>query len=212
MRLDHVSYAAGPAGLAAATQRLGSALGAGFSDGGMHPSFGTRNFVLPLAGGCYLEVVEVLDHPAADTASFGRAVRSRQQAGGGWVGWVIGVDDLQPIEARLSRPAVAGHRRRPDGRELRWRQLGVSELAAKPYLPYFVQWLVDPQDHPSSAARGAASITRLELAGSPDALAEHTGQEPDRLPDGPELAWVDAEQPGLVAVVFDTPNGRVRLD
>ena len=71
MRLDHLAYAAGPEGLTSCVQRLGANLGAGFTDGGIHPSFGTRNFVLPLADGCYLEVVEALDHPAVDQ----RAVR-----------------------------------------------------------------------------------------------------------------------------------------
>ena len=83
MRLDHLSYAAGPEGLGACVQRLGSALGAGFRDGGLHPRFGTRNFVLPLAGGVYLEVVGALDHPAADKAPFGQAVKARSEAGGG---------------------------------------------------------------------------------------------------------------------------------
>ena len=49
MRLDHLSYAAGPEGLASCVQRLGARLGAGFTDGGIHPTFGTRNFVLALA-------------------------------------------------------------------------------------------------------------------------------------------------------------------
>ena len=51
MRLDHLSYAAGPEGLGACVQRLGARLGAAFTDGGLHPSFGTRNFVLPLKNG-----------------------------------------------------------------------------------------------------------------------------------------------------------------
>ncbi|MCA9721828.1 MAG: VOC family protein, partial [Gemmatimonadetes bacterium] len=63
MRLDHLSYAAGPDGLAATAQRIGDLLGRTFSDGGVHPRFGTRNMILPLAGGTYLEIVEVLDHP-----------------------------------------------------------------------------------------------------------------------------------------------------
>src|SRR5690349_25083836 len=106
MRLDHLSYAAGPEGLAACVQRLGARLGAGFADGGLHPSFGTRNFVLPLADGTYLEVVEALDHPAADRAPFGRAVRARSLAGGGWLGWAVAVADIAPVEQRLGRPAV----------------------------------------------------------------------------------------------------------
>ncbi|MEJ7628051.1 MAG: VOC family protein, partial [Nocardioidaceae bacterium] len=73
MHLDHLSYAAGPDGLAATTERLSEALGEKFVDGGVHPRFGTTNMILPLTGHQYLEVVEVLDHPASDKAPFGQA-------------------------------------------------------------------------------------------------------------------------------------------
>ena len=91
MRLDHLSYAAGPDGLASTAQRIGGLLGREFMDGGLHPRFGTRNMILPLAGGTYLEIVEVLDHPASDKAPFGQAVRARSALGGGWLGWVVSV-------------------------------------------------------------------------------------------------------------------------
>src|SRR4051794_34902582 len=89
MRLDHLSYAAGPDGLAGTAQRIGGLLGRDFVEGGIHPRFGTRNMVLPLADHTYLEVVEVLDHPASDKAPFGQAVRARSALGGGGLGWVV---------------------------------------------------------------------------------------------------------------------------
>ena len=116
MRLDHVSYAAGPDGLKGTAARIGALLGEEFRDGGIHPRFGTRNMVLPLTAGTYLEVVEVLDHPASDKAPFGQAVRARSELGGGWLGWVVAVDDSAPLEERLGRSAVNGNRHRPDGR------------------------------------------------------------------------------------------------
>jgi hypothetical protein len=213
MRLDHLSYAAGPEGLAACVQRLGSRLGAGFTDGGIHPSFGTRNFVLPLANGTYLEVVEALDHPAVDRAPFGRAVRDRSEIGGGWLGWAIRVDDIGVVESRLGRPAADGHRRRPDGFDLRWKQLGINDVVADPQLPFFVQWLTDDLHHPSA---GGASLTLrgLQIAGDQTRIDNYLGT-PTRQPlDGIAVEWsppIDDET-GVIAAVFGTPSGEVRLD
>ena len=184
MRLDHLSYAAGPEGLGACAQRLGAALGAGFRDGGLHPRFGTRNFVLPLANGVYLEVVAALDHPAADKAPFGQAVKARSEAGGGWLAWVVAVDDLAPIEDRLGRPSVDGHRRRPDGVDLTWRQIGVLDLLDDPALPFFMQWQGDPALHPSVDPRRGPGIDQVEICG--DGRRSATGsasRSPGRLPD-----------------------------
>jgi Glyoxalase-like domain len=212
MRLDHLSYAAGPEGLAPCVQRLGSHLGAGFHDGGLHPRFGTRNFVLPLRHGCYLEVVSVLDHPAADTAPFGRAVRARESAGGGWLGWVVRVDDIAPVERRLGRPSVAGHRRRPDGFDLCWRQIGVSDLAVDPQRPFFVQWETDPSHHPSAGGSEVA-VTGLEIAGDQETVEAYLGCSTAHPLDGIDVTWCRTDdQTGVVAVMFETATGPVRID
>lgn len=213
MRLDHLSYAAGSEGLAACVQRLGAKLGAGFTDGGLHPRFGTRNFVLPLADGCYLEVVEALDHPAADRAPFGQAVRARSEAGGGWLGWVIRLQDVTPIEARLGRTAAEGHRRRPDGFDLRWKQIGVKSTHADAQLPFFVEWLTDDAQHPS-AGGSSVTLTRLEIAGDEDTVDKYLGTSSRQPLDGIEVEWVEAsdDETGVVAATFDTVNGIVRID
>lgn len=214
MRLDHLSYAAGPEGIAACVQRLGARLGAPFADGGLHPSFGTRNFVLPLANGCYVEVVEALDHPAVDTAPFGRTVRTRGEAGGGWLGWVIRVDDVAPIEARLGRRAAEGHRRRPDGFDLRWKQIGVKDVAANPQLPFFVEWRIDDQHHPAASGSGVA-LQRMEIAGDEATVDDYLGTSTRQPLDGVAVDWLSpsVEIPaGLVAAVFATASGPVRID
>ncbi|MEO6887164.1 MAG: VOC family protein [Jatrophihabitantaceae bacterium] len=213
MRLDHLSYAAGPEGLAACVQRLGSRLGAGFTDGGLHPSFGTRNFILPLDNGCYLEVVEALDHPAVDAAPFGRAVRSRSELGGGWLGWVIRVDDIAPIEARLGRAAAAGHRRRPDGVDLRWQQIGVNDVAADPQLPFFVHWQSEESLHPA-AAGSAIALSGLEIAGSEQSVDRYLGASAQDSLDGVAVDWSAPtdDDAGLIAALFQTASGTVRID
>jgi hypothetical protein len=214
MRLDHVSYAAGPEGLASTVQRLGSDLGAGFTDGGIHPRFGTRNFVLPLAGGTYLEAVGVLDHPAADRAPFGQAVKARAQEGGGWFGWVVAVDDLAPVVERIGRQPVEGHRRLPDGTELRWHQLGVLDIIDDPQLPFFVCWDLDSASHPSAGARTDLRIERIEIAGDRRRLDRWLGEPEGNPADEADVSveWVDGDRPGIVAVHVATPRGTVRLD
>ncbi|MBA2558824.1 MAG: VOC family protein [Propionibacteriales bacterium] len=212
MHLDHVSFAAGPAGLEKTSEQLSELLGEEFVDGGDHPRFGTRNRVLPLTNGQYLEVVEVLDHPASDKAPFGQAVRARSESGGGWLGWVIAVDDITPIESRLHRPAVLGNRHRPDGVELRWRQIGVKGLQSDPQLPFFVQWETGADQHPSSNATGRVSLAGLEIAGDPHRVAEWIGVATTASIGGTDIQWVAPNgTPGVLAANFATADGVVRI-
>jgi len=213
MELDHLCYVAGPEGLGACVQRLGAKLGAGFLDGGIHPRVGTRNYVLPLNNGCYLEVVEALDHPAVETAPFGRAVKRRTETGGGWLGWVVRVDDIGVIEKRLERPAVDGHRVRPDGFDLRWKQLGVNDMAANPHFPFFIHWLSEPSEHPSA---GAATVTLkgLEVSGDMEAINDYLGTAPSEILGGLDVVWrpVDEDDNGIISAEFETGHGMVHID
>jgi hypothetical protein len=210
MRLDHLSYAAGPDGCRGTVERLSALLGAEFVDGGVHPRFGTVNHILPLDGGRYIEVVGVLDHPASDKAPFGQAVRARSEMGGGWLGWVVAVNDLSLVEKRLGREAVPGNRHRPDGVNLTWRQIGVKGLIADPQLPFFIKW-DDETQHPSA---GGANIrlTCIEIAGDPARVADWVGHPANHLMDDVDVHFVGPNgTPGVVAAVFQTPNGEVRV-
>lgn len=213
MHLDHVSYAAPVEHLADTVQRLGAALGASFVDGGLHPGFGTRNFVLALAGGTYVEVVAALDHPAAFSAPFGLAVRACAEAGGGWMGWVVGTSDIGAVERRLGRSAVAGHRVRPDGFDLRWRQIGVLDTMADPQLPYFVNWEIDVAHHPSTGG-AQVWISELEIVGSAERVSGWLGEPAAHPLDDVDVQWLadPTQAPGLAAVTFGTPHGEVRID
>jgi hypothetical protein len=211
MHLDHLSFAVGPEGLEATTQRLEALLGTPFREGGFHPRFGTRNKILPLSGGQYLEVVEVLDHPAAEKAPFGQAVRARSLQGGGWLGWVVAVDDLSPFEERLGRAAVDGHRYLADGTRLYWQQLGVMGLQSDPQLPFFVHWLSDPAIHPSHGGR-KVELLKLEIAGDRQRVDDWLGGRSDTILHDVDIEWIVPKgQPGLVAAVFSTPRGEVRI-
>jgi Glyoxalase-like domain len=212
MRLDHVSYAAEPDGLHATAARIGNLLGIRPVDGGLHPRFGTRNVVLPLAEGRYVEVVDVLDHPASDKAPFGQAVRARTESGGGWLGWVVSVDDLSPIERKLGRIAVPGNRHRPDGVELRWRQIGVRGLMADPQLPFLISWESAPQLHPSCGAREDVRLSALQIAGDPERVRDWLGLCPDYEPDALEFSFTAPHgTPGLLSVCFTIPSGTIQI-
>jgi hypothetical protein len=211
MRLDHISYACTTAELADVVQRIGSDLGATFVDGGRHPSFGTRNFILPLSGGCYIEVVSALDHPSADKAPFGQAVQQAAADGGGWLTWVVAVDDIAPIEERLGRSATRGHRVRPDGYELLWQQIGVLDVMDDPQLPFFVSWQSDQSQHPSQHA-SPVEITTMEICGDSERICGWLNEPLDRPLEDIDVRWVEADVPGITAVWFKTPHGLVRID
>ena len=214
MRLDHISYVTSHDQLADTVQRLGSRLGSTFVDGGVHPRFGTRNFTLPLLNGQYLEVVCPLDHPATDSSPFGRAVSQRAAEGGGWLTWVMSVDDVSKIESRLGRTAVEGHRTKPDGTDLKWKQIGVLGTLADRQLPFFVEWL-DSQ-HPSTEGNAVTRILKIEVAGSKLITEDWLGFDLNSKLNGVEIEWINTDanegETGPIAVTFQTPNGIIKLD
>jgi len=162
MRLDHVSYVASHDQISDVVNRIGSQIGTAFIDGGIHPKFGTRNFTAPLLNGQYIEIVCPLDHPATDETSFGKAVKQKADAGGGWLTWVFSLNDLSRIEQKFGRKAVDGSRTKPDGSELKWKQIGVKEISGAGELPFFIQWLTDR--HPSKDGNSVAKISKIVIA------------------------------------------------
>ena len=162
MRLDHISYVASHDQISDVINRIGSQIGTAFVDGGIHPKFGTRNFTAPLLNGQYIEVVCPLDHPATDTTPFGNAVKKKADAGGGWLTWVFSSSDLGKVEEKFGRKAADGSRTRPDGSELKWKQIGVKDIIGSGELPFFIQWLTDK--HPSKDGNSVAKITKIVIA------------------------------------------------
>ena len=163
MRLDHVSYVASHDQISDVVNRIGSQIGTAFVDGGIHPKFGTRNFTAPLLDGQYIEVVCPMDHPATETTPFGRAVKNKADAGGGWMSWVIATNDINKIEIMLERKAVDGQRKRPNGTILNWKQIGVLATIENSQTPFFVEWF--SKEHPSLDGDAVAKITKIYLSG-----------------------------------------------
>lgn len=212
MRLDHVSYAVGNGEFRDTVQRLGREIGCTFYDGGRHPNYGTGNFIAPLADGTYIEVVSPLDHPVVEKRTFGRAVKQRACEGGGWLTWVVAIDDIAPYEQRLGRPASNGRRMRPDGFALEWEQIGLTDLLEDPQLPFFVQWHSTTAEHPSVGARPGSRIAKLEISGDRERIENWLGSPISEALGEVEVEWVSGDEPGLVAVHVQTRNGTIRLD
>jgi hypothetical protein len=214
MRLDHVSYVTSHDQLADTVQRLGSRLATTFVDGGIHPRFGTRNFTAPLLDGKYIEVVCPLDHPATEQTPWGKAVSKKAQEGGGWLTWVFSTEDIAPIEEKFGRKAVDGHRTRPDGTDLKWKQIGVKEITDSRELPFFIEWLTE--DHPSKDGNAVAKIERIFIADKDQLSDSWFKKEILGALSGVEIEWLDPEntndERGVLGIELSTPNGRVSLD
>ncbi len=214
MRLDHVSYVTSHDQLADTVQRLGSRLGTTFVDGGIHPRFGTRNFTAPLLDGKYIEVVCPLDHPATEQTPWGKAVSKKAQEGGGWLTWVFSTKDIAPIEEKFGRKAVDGHRTRPDGTDLKWKQIGVKEITDSRELPFFIQWLTE--DHPSKDGTTVSKIEKIVISDKDQLSDSWFKNEILSGLDSVSIDWVDPStqdgETGIVSVHLSTPNGSVVLD
>ncbi len=213
MRLDHVSYVTSHDQLADTVQRLGSRLGTTFVDGGIHPRFGTRNFTAPLLDGKYIEVVCPLDHPATEQTPWGKAVSKKAQEGGGWLTWVFSTEDIAPIEEKFGRKAVDGHRTRPDGTDLKWKQIGVKEITDSRELPFFIQWLTE--DHPSKDGKPVAEIKRIAISDNNELRDSWFKREILSSLGKIEIEWNSIGNNeidnGIVSIILNTPHGQVEL-
>ena len=214
MRLDHVSYVTSHEQLADTVQRLGSRLGSAFVDGGIHPRFGTRNFTCALEHGQYIEVVCPLDHPATELTPWGKAVSKKANEGGGWFSWVFSTDDISSIEDKFERKAIEGHRTRPNGSDLRWRQIGVKEILDAPEFPFFIQWMT--ADHPAQDGIPLACIEKIVIADGKKLASSWFKEEIFSALGNVSVEFVDPSVneglSGIVAVHLRTKSGELILD
>ena len=214
MRLDHVSYVASHDQISDVVNRIGSQIGTAFVDGGIHPKFGTRNFTAPLLNGQYIEIVCPLDHPATDATPFGQAVKKKADAGGGWLTWVFSSNDLAKVEEKFGRKAADGYRTKPDGSELKWKQIGVKEITGAGELPFFIQWLTE--QHPSKDGNSVAKIFKIVIADDEQLADSWFKDEIKSGLTGVEIEWVKPESndgdKGIVAVELLVNNNKIRVD
>jgi hypothetical protein len=165
-------------------------------------------------GGQYIEVVCPLDHPATEQTPWGRAVAKKAGEGGGWFTWVFSTSDISVIESKFGREAIVGHRTRPDGSDLRWKQIGVSEITDSRELPFFIEWL--SSEHPSTDGNPTAKIEQIDIV-DPSQLSESWFREEIFAALGTtKINWLNPDANdnlvGISAVHLLTPTGRVLID
>jgi hypothetical protein len=177
VRIDHVIYAAVDLDVAAGL--VESKLGLLARAGGRHEGLGTRNRIVPLGGG-YLELLAVSDPKEAAGSDFGRGLLARlAQGGDGLLGWVVAVDDVDPVACRLGT-TITTIRRAGLGARL----TGLAEAMREPFLPFFISRDTGVPD--PGIDGDAGGITWIEVAGDAARL-EHwldISQLPVRVVDG----------------------------
>lgn len=138
--------------------------------GGNHPGAGTRNALLSLGTGHYLEIIA--PDPAQGNVPDVRGLR--QLSSPRIIQWAIHTEDIAAAKSMVEATGLKtdgpqpGSRQRPDGKVLRWQTLGIEPTT--PLVPFFIQWEAG-SPHPSSDSprRGTAKALYFETS-QPDEL------------------------------------------
>ena len=190
----------------AAADRIYAEHGLASVAGGVHPGHGTGNRVIPL-GRDYVELMAVVDDDEAARSPLGRWVTERVAHGDNPAALCLRTDEIEGIAERLDLELLEMSRRRTDGGVLRWRLAGL-DAALSDGLPFFIEWLMAPGDHPGHMSAGHANppigIDWVEIGGNRDKLEAWVG------PHDLALRAVDAE-PGIRRFGIRTERGVVQL-
>ena len=150
--------------------------GLGFvvSEGGRHPSLGTRNAIVRF-GLDYLELLTV-EYPdlAVARGPFGADLVAFLERSSGLVGYVLAGTGLRREATRLGELGIPSEgpfdmdRVRPDGRRLEWRLVLPGPSPWRNPLPYLIDWVTDqrdllawdpPREHPC----GVTAVAGIDL-------------------------------------------------
>lgn len=194
--------------LEASVDRLTNRLGVRATPGGRHPGLGTRNALLGLGAGAYLEVIGV-DPDAVGPEDRPRPFGLDRIGEPRLAAWATGVDD---IDGRVAAARAAGYdpgpvqpmsRRLLDGGELHWR-LTPPGAAAVEVVPFLIQWGPGAAHPSGTSAAGCRLVSFAVGHPDPEAATRALGAL------GIGLAVAFAAAPQLVAVV-EGPAGTIEL-
>ena len=224
--LDHLVYATPD--LDASVEELAERLGTAPMPGGAHPGWGTRNALIGLGIGAYLEIIGPdpgQPHPERPRPFLIDELRNARL-----VTWAYRHPDPESIRDTLELalrstlgeqgvrlgPIRAMSRDRPDGETLHWRLSDPMALPVGGIVPFVIDWGATP--HPSTVLPNECRL--LELAvGHPapetlrpvlDALRPVADEPDEKDSILSDLAIEAAPEPGIRALVL-TPNGEMGL-
>ena len=175
--------------------------------GGQHPGRGTRNALISLGPGVYLEIIG--RDPDQPTPPQPRPFGIDDLKEPRLVTWVAKGENLESFAKEAVHAGVKlgevidGSRQRVDGVVLSWRFTNPRTVAFDGLVPFFIDWGKSP--HPAGTATPGLSLIGLR--------AEHPDPEPvqEALHTlGLDLRVQRGPRPALIATV-DTPGGRVEL-
>jgi hypothetical protein len=176
VHLDHVIY--GVADLPSAVERFAKEYGLESIGGGEHPEFGTRNEIVPVGPGQFIELMAVADpssqHPLVLSLS------AWLQAGDRPVAVCLRPDDLDAVAERLSISIMPAERHNPDGEVVRWRLAGVQAALGPERLPFFIDWQGAGPQSDRAQPPSSDGIAWVEYRGNAKRLREWIGG--DELP------------------------------
>lgn len=203
--VDHLVYATPD--LQIGVERVERMLGVRASPGGQHPGRGTRNALLSLGPGAYLEIIgpDPDQPPPAQPRPFGIDDLKEPRL----VTWAAKGKDLEQLASTAQSRGVklgdvtSGSRRRGDGVMLSWRYTDPRTVVADGVVPFFIDWGKTP--HPATTATQGASLVALR-AEHPD--AEQVQRMLSGL--GLDLKVQPGSRTALIAII-SSPRGRVEL-
>ena len=204
--IDHLVYATPD--LDAAVEWVTAALGVRPTPGGRHPGLGTRNALLDLGDGAYLELIGVDDDLGA-AADGVRPFGLERIRGPRLAAWAARADGIDRRVARARRsgydpgPVRSMSRCRPDGTELHWRLTSPGPHPVE-LLPFLIEWAADAPHPSTTSAAGCRLVSFTGVHPDPDAVTATLRAL------GVELAVQRATAAALIAVI-EGPGGTVTL-
>ena len=203
--IDHLVYATPD--LQIGIERVEKMLGVRASPGGQHLGRGTRNALLSLGPGTYLEIIG--PDPEQPTPAQARPFGIDDLREPKLVAWAAKAKALERLASDAERRGVklgeviSGSRRRADGVMLSWRYTDPRTVVAGGIVPFFIDWGSTP--HPAATAAQGASLVGLR--------AEHPDAEQVQkmlMGFGLDLRVQRGSRAALIAVI-SSPRGRVEL-